>query len=124
MLFLDANFLTKIFQTQHPTIEMPNKALCILTGASRGIGGAILEKLSHQGYSVIAISRGKTLQSTSLAVSETKNQIFHVPFDLGEVEKFNELEMVGLTAARFAAKYNLSKPSNVSNIISANMPPF
>lgn len=70
-----------------------NKALCILTGASRGIGNAILEKLCDNGYNVIAISRSN-LAAQSLGKPQRNEQIFHVPFDLGKVEKFQDLETV------------------------------
>ena len=70
-----------------------NKALCILTGASRGIGNAILEKLCGNGYNVIAISRSN-LTAVSLGKPQRNEQIFHVPFDLRKVEKFQDLETV------------------------------
>jgi 3-oxoacyl-[acyl-carrier protein] reductase len=55
----------------------------LVTGASRGLGLAIAQKLAAAGYHVIAVARKK---SNDPARAEAK-QIAFVPFDLGEIEK-------------------------------------
>jgi 3-oxoacyl-[acyl-carrier protein] reductase len=55
----------------------------LVTGASRGLGLAIAQKLAAAGYHVIAVARKK---SNDPAGAEAK-QIAFVPFDLGKIDK-------------------------------------
>jgi 3-oxoacyl-[acyl-carrier protein] reductase len=62
----------------------------IVTGGSRGIGFAIVQKLAADGYRVIAIARNDT-KELAAAVENSTGAINFVPFDLSETEKIREL---------------------------------
>jgi 3-oxoacyl-[acyl-carrier protein] reductase len=62
----------------------------IVTGGSRGIGFAIVQKLAADGYGIIAIARNET-KELAAAVENSTGAINFVPFDLSETEKIREL---------------------------------
>ncbi len=74
-----------------------SKPLCILTGASSGIGSAIYKKMLQQGYPVLSISRrDPAFHTLPPLTSESPKppSTFHIPFDLRDIGKFHELESV------------------------------
>ncbi len=60
----------------------------VVTGASRGLGLAIVHKLVAAGYDAIAIARKETPQLVAaIAAAPRPDAITFLPFDLGEFEK-------------------------------------
>jgi 3-oxoacyl-[acyl-carrier protein] reductase len=62
----------------------------IVTGGSRGIGFAIVERLAADGYTIIAIARRET-KDLAAAIENSAGAIYFVPFDLSETERIREL---------------------------------
>ncbi|MEA2840599.1 MAG: 3-oxoacyl-[acyl-carrier protein] reductase [Methylobacteriaceae bacterium] len=76
----------------------------IVTGGSRGIGFAIVERLAADGYTIIAIARKET-KELAAAVENSAGAIYFVPFDLSETERIREL--VRDLRERFGPLYGL-----------------
>ena len=55
--------------------------LVIVTGASKGLGLAICQRLLIEDYKVVGIARSKTDEFTKLE-EENKNKLFYTKFDL------------------------------------------
>jgi 3-oxoacyl-[acyl-carrier protein] reductase len=70
------------------------KKLIVVTGASRGLGLSIVRKLAEQDFRVVAISRGKSDDLTSLTQTA---DVHHVLFDLAETSQIQSLtrEIIG-----------------------------
>jgi len=62
----------------------------IVTGASRGIGLAIVKRLAASGYTAIALARTEGPALTA-AIEEAKGAIVFVPFDLSNLEAIPEM---------------------------------
>ena len=63
----------------------------IVTGASRGIGLAIAERLVRDGFRVVAVARrnSEALTAAAASLSERDSRVLTFwPMDLGEVEAF------------------------------------
>jgi 3-oxoacyl-[acyl-carrier protein] reductase len=76
----------------------------IVTGGSRGIGFAIVERLAADGYTIIAIARRET-KELAAAVENSAGAIYFVPFDLSETERIREV--VRDLRERFGPLYGL-----------------
>ncbi|HEY2137321.1 MAG TPA: SDR family NAD(P)-dependent oxidoreductase [Xanthobacteraceae bacterium] len=66
----------------------------VVTGASRGIGLAIVRKLAAAGYAAIAVARRNSDQLKAAideAARAKRGALHFVPFDLAEIEKIPEL---------------------------------
>lgn len=66
----------------------------IVTGGSRGLGLAIIRKLTQEGYDVIAIARKDSSQLRSTmdeAECKSPGSVRFVPFDLSQIEQIPEL---------------------------------
>ena len=66
---------------------MPN---VLVTGASRGIGLAIVKRLAEAGYTAIALARTEGPALTA-AIEEAKGAIVFVPFDLTNLDGIPEM---------------------------------
>jgi 3-oxoacyl-[acyl-carrier protein] reductase len=63
----------------------------VVSGASRGLGLAIAQKLVAAGYGVIAVARKEGPQlAAAIAEGQRPEALRFVPFDLGEVDKIPE----------------------------------
>jgi 3-oxoacyl-[acyl-carrier protein] reductase len=62
----------------------------IVTGGSRGIGFAIVQRLAVDGYTIIAVARKET-KELAAAVESSAGAINFVSFDLGGTEEIHEL---------------------------------
>jgi 3-oxoacyl-[acyl-carrier protein] reductase len=70
------------------------KRSVIVTGGSRGLGLGIVQRLTSQGYSVIAIARSLSDQLASTMVETERSNpgsLSFVPFDLGDVDQIPEM---------------------------------
>jgi 3-oxoacyl-[acyl-carrier protein] reductase len=76
----------------------------IVTGGSRGIGFAIVERLAADGYTIIAIARRET-KELAAAIENSAGAIYFVPFDLSVTERIREL--VRDLRERFGPLYGL-----------------
>lgn len=63
----------------------------IVTGASRGLGLAVVRHVALEGYRVIAIARTANAGSASLAEQFGPGVVHFLPFDLGDIEKLSDL---------------------------------
>ena len=66
----------------------------LVTGGSRGLGLAIAQALAGNGYSVIALARGKSKELTAAMAATDRagtGALHFVPFDLGAVDKIPQL---------------------------------
>jgi 3-oxoacyl-[acyl-carrier protein] reductase len=66
----------------------------LVTGASRGLGLAIAEKLTVAGYRVIALARKKTNDVTAAAAAAERakrGSLHFVAFDLGKIDQIPDL---------------------------------
>jgi 3-oxoacyl-[acyl-carrier protein] reductase len=80
----------------------------IITGASRGLGLGVAERLAAGGYRVIAVARGESEALTAAqqaAADEGKGEIVFRPMDLAKVEAIGEF-VRGLRA-EFGAPWGL-----------------
>ena len=66
---------------------MPN---VLVTGASRGIGLAIVKRLAAAGYAAIALARTEGPALTA-AIEDAKGAITFVPFDLSNIDGIPEI---------------------------------
>lgn len=66
------------------------KKLIIVTGATKGLGFSISERLLKDGYRVVGISRRKR-ESFQKLLNRYGEQLFFEPFDFFETEKIHEL---------------------------------
>jgi 3-oxoacyl-[acyl-carrier protein] reductase len=76
----------------------------IVTGGSRGIGFAIVERLAADGHTIIATARRET-KELAAAIENSAGAIYFVPFDLSETERIREL--VRDLRERFGPLYGL-----------------
>ena len=63
------------------------KQIVIVTGASRGLGLAISQRLAADGYKVLAVSRSDSLELNVLCNGKS---VFFEPFDLSDTSKIHE----------------------------------
>jgi 3-oxoacyl-[acyl-carrier protein] reductase len=76
----------------------------LVTGGSRGIGLAIVQKLVADGYTVVAIARSESKELAAIREASPEAAYF-VPFDLSEIDNIREL--VRNMRERFGPIYGL-----------------
>jgi 3-oxoacyl-[acyl-carrier protein] reductase len=63
----------------------------LVTGASRGLGLGIAQKLTQEGYRVIALARQKNKEVTAAIAEAKRDQLHFVSFDLGNIDEIPDL---------------------------------
>lgn len=70
--------------------EYEMKKLVLVTGGTRGLGLAVVERLVVDGYKVIAVGRKKSEELSKLIDETQSSDIVFEKFDLNDVEKIHE----------------------------------
>jgi 3-oxoacyl-[acyl-carrier protein] reductase len=85
----------------------------LVTGGSRGIGLAIVQRLSAAGYGVIAVARRESEElSAAMKAAGGQGAIHFLPCDLGEIDRISDF--VKSTREKFGPLYGLVNNAGIS----------
>jgi 3-oxoacyl-[acyl-carrier protein] reductase len=96
--------------------------MIIVTGASRGIGAAIAQRLSEAGHEILGIARSETDSTIEIRTADVSNysELKAIAKDL----RSRKIEVTGLVNAAGIASLNLAvltPPEKVESIIGVNL---
>jgi len=85
----------------------------LVTGGSRGIGLAIVQRLAAAGYGVVAVARRESEElSAAMKVAGGQGAIHFLPCDLGEIDKISDF--VKAAREKFGPLYGLVNNAGIS----------
>ena len=86
----------------------------LVTGGSRGIGLAIVQRLAAAGYGVVAVARRESeeLSAAMKAAAAGQGAIHFLPCDLGEIDKISDF--VKSVREKFGPLYGLVNNAGIS----------
>jgi NAD(P)-dependent dehydrogenase (short-subunit alcohol dehydrogenase family) len=106
---------------------MSSKRTAIVTGASQGIGAALVEALRNAGYNVVATSRNIHESSTAssnlvLVAGDIGNKETAIKVVQAAVEKFGTIDLLVTNAGIFSTKpFTQFTPEDFNALVSTNL---